>query len=364
MKANQKHAIERVYRKKEESPRIQFQKTGPMSTRLLSLHDFADLIRMKYGKTLKIFVMGHERRAFKSVELVNWTGQAFLGRREHLSAARKRAELSEPAVYLLLSDGKEDGGATEIYVGETDSFADRISSHAQNKDWWTQFIVFVSKDKNLTKAHVKYLELEIYRLAQKAIGTLMVKNEVEPSGARLPESDVAAMNEFLSNMIFVLESLSLSYLPSRIDGQDLDTSSSKKDALKSQKNENSVSLNETEFYITLPRDLSPNSTVALRSYMVLRDSMYVLKAGSFVRKESRSSFEGGAYYQLWKKIIESDQVSSIENEGILKTNRDIEFSSPSAAGAIVRAGSTNGRADWKRVSDDKSLSECELEAVD
>ena len=98
---------------------------------------------MRYGKTLKIFVMGKEPRSLKSVELVNWTGLAFLGRREHLGQARKRDELNEPAVYLLLSDGAEDSGSVDIYVGETDNFAERLNNHAQTKPWWSQFIVFV-----------------------------------------------------------------------------------------------------------------------------------------------------------------------------------------------------------------------------
>ncbi|NJL25223.1 MAG: GIY-YIG nuclease family protein [Calothrix sp. SM1_5_4] len=111
----------------------------------------------------------------KSVELVNWTGQAFIGRREHLKSVKNREELSEPGVYLLLNDGAEAGSAVDIYVGETDNFADRLTNHVQSKDFWSQFVVFVSKDKNLTKAHVRHLERELFLLAQKAIGTFNPK---------------------------------------------------------------------------------------------------------------------------------------------------------------------------------------------
>jgi len=48
--------------------------------------------------------------------------------------------------------------------------------------------------------------------------------------------------------------------------------------------------------------------------------------------------------------------------GLLKTTRDIEFRSLSAAGAIVRGGQTISRTDWKRVNDDKPLFECESES--
>ncbi len=75
---------------------------------------------------------------------MNWTGQAFIGRREHLAQVRARRELSEPGVYLLLAEGEGDGDAIEMYVGGSDNFSDRFVQHAQSKDWWTQFVVFVS----------------------------------------------------------------------------------------------------------------------------------------------------------------------------------------------------------------------------
>lgn len=48
-----------------------------------------------------------------------------------------------------------DGG-----IGEGDSVVDRIKSHAKDasKDFWTRACLVTSKDMNLTKAHVRYLE--------------------------------------------------------------------------------------------------------------------------------------------------------------------------------------------------------------
>ena len=141
---------------------------------------------MRAGRSLRVYVMGSSPRALKWVELVNWTGQAFIGRREHLAQVRARRELSEPGVYLLLSEGDGDGDAVEMYVGETDNFSERLSQHAQSKDWWSQFVVFVSKDKNLTKAHVKYLEQQLFQLGRGALGTVTLRNSQEPAGATIP----------------------------------------------------------------------------------------------------------------------------------------------------------------------------------
>lgn len=302
--------------------------------------------------------MGSDPRSLKSVELVNWTGQAFIGRREHLSQARQRDELCEPGVYFLLSDGSEDNGAIDIYIGETDNFSERLSSHAQGKDFWTQFVVFVSKDKNLTKAHVKYLEREIYRLAEKAIGTLTVQNSTIPSGSSLPESDIAAMNEFMDNIIFVLETLGLGYFPSRDVSHPIPQ-------LKNPEVVESGSADGVDFYITLPRDLVPEGHAQPRAFMYVKGNAYFLKAGSYIKSIPRQSFdEGHAYFNIWDQVIKSDAVVPTEFKGLLKTTRDIEFRSPSGAGTVARGGQTNGRTDWKRVTDDLSLKEVEAEGLE
>ncbi len=44
--------------------------------------------------------MGSDPKSLKTVELVNWTGQAFIGGREHVNQIRDRKELSEPGVYM------------------------------------------------------------------------------------------------------------------------------------------------------------------------------------------------------------------------------------------------------------------------
>lgn len=320
--------------------------------------NLTDKRSMKSGKILKVFVMGKDPRSLKSVELVNWTGQAFIGRKDHLGQVRQRDELAEPGVYLLLSDGSDDGGAIDIYIGETDNFSERLASHAHQKTYWSQFVVFVSKDKNLTKAHVKHLERELYLLAQKAIGTLIVKNSSVPSGSSLPESDIAAMSEFMDNIVFVLETLGLSYFPTQHSTEELS-----EETVQERKWSDPAMSNGMEFYITLPKKLVPEGHEQPRAFMTVRDGAYILKAGSFVRKSVREGFEGHTYHEVWAKIIASDMVEKTPYEDLLKTTKDVEFRSPSGAGAIARGGQTNGRTEWKRLSDNLPLNECEAEQI-
>ncbi|MCO5143899.1 MAG: GIY-YIG nuclease family protein [Oligoflexia bacterium] len=309
---------------------------------------------MVKGKTLKIYVMGSTPNSPRSVEMLNWTGFALLGERQHLSAIRAREELCEPGIYLLLSEANETG-LTNIYIGETEDFSKRIADHSRDKDWWNKLIVFVSKDQNLTKSHVKYLERELYFLAKKSIGNLALQNTKEAGGSVLPEADQSAMQEFLQNMLFILESLGLGYF----------SSESNQEAVASHElaiPRSSDPIEGMEFKLAMPKEIAAN----LYSKMKIHNGTYVLQKGSFIRREPRDSFEihNPSYYAFWKQIIESDAVVSSPYQGALETIRDIEFRSPSVVGSICLGRSTNGRTAWRRVSDERTLLDCQADALE
>jgi hypothetical protein len=83
-----------------------------------------------------------------------------------------------------------------VYIGEAEVVLDRLATHVSGKDFWAEVIAFTSKDDNLTKGHVRYLES---RLVQQAVedGRYAVKNAASPSLPTLPRSDRDAMEEFL-----------------------------------------------------------------------------------------------------------------------------------------------------------------------
>lgn len=165
-----------------------------------------------------------------------------------------------------------------------------------------------------------------------------------PSGSKLPEPDVCAMEEFLANMIFVLETLGfgLFLTEKRMDDPIQYTGDA------------------PTYYLTLPKDLSDDGENQ-KALMHVTDGSFVLKAGSPIRKSARDSFKSHSYFGLWQQITNSKAVRPSQNPNFLETTQDMEFKSPSAAAAVVRGGQTNGRTDWKRVSDGKPLFECELE---
>jgi hypothetical protein len=114
-------------------------------------------------KTIKVFLSDGEPTGTKIVELSNWTGISYLIPRarlkDTLTDINNRTDLDSQCVYFLI--GENESNENCIYVGEAEEFSKRITQHNLMKDFWNLVMVFASKDDNLTKAHVKYLESRI-----------------------------------------------------------------------------------------------------------------------------------------------------------------------------------------------------------
>src|SRR5690606_4287481 len=82
----------------------------------------------------------------------------------------------------------------------------RLQSHIKNKDFWDQVVLFTSKDENLTKAHVKYIEARMIELANDA-GRVALENGNAPQLSALPRADRDAMEEFLDPARILLAAL-------------------------------------------------------------------------------------------------------------------------------------------------------------
>ena len=63
-------------------------------------------------------------------------------------------------------------GGTLAYIDEADDIAARLRNHMRSvdkdKDFFERIAIVVSGDENLTKAHARFLESWIIRMAQRA----------------------------------------------------------------------------------------------------------------------------------------------------------------------------------------------------
>lgn len=105
-----------------------------------------------------------------TAEIINWTGKTIVAPRSKLSDLAKREETKRAGIYLLVGDDPENLSKKRVYVGESDNVFERLKNHQKDvtKDFWTQTVLVISKDENLTKSHVRYLESRLIELISKA----------------------------------------------------------------------------------------------------------------------------------------------------------------------------------------------------
>jgi hypothetical protein len=155
--------------------------------------------------TIKLFLVHGSPNGLRTAELSNWSGKAVAAPRTEISEILKRVELNNPGVYFL-TGVDPDSGDRAIYIGEAENVSNRLKSHA-SRDFWNSVTVFVSKDENLTKAHIRYLE-GIFIQKANDNGSAIVMNSAS-SGAKLPESDAAEMDVFLQKCLQLLPVLGI-----------------------------------------------------------------------------------------------------------------------------------------------------------
>lgn len=273
--------------------------------------------------------MGEKYKNLKTAELSNWTGKAYVGQRKHVQMLQSIDELSSPGIYLLISE-VEDSYQKKIYIGEADEVNGRISDQFKKKDWWSDFVIFISKDTNLTKSHVRYLERELYGIAVKNKTTIETTNGNTPPGSKLPISECDDMDNFNENIIFVLNNLGIL------------------DFTKTQTTNENISNNRRQesdtFYLNVP---GAKGEMAKEAKLIIIEGTYRLLADSYIRKDHVNSFSSHNYAKLRKQLEEEGFFELSESESYFKLCRDIDFKSPSAAAAIVRNSSINGRKEWK-----------------
>jgi len=276
--------------------------------------------------TIKLFLPYGDARRLRVGEVSNWTGKALAAPRTELDDLLARDEMESSGVYFLLGVNP-DTGDNLAYVGEAEIIRDRLKQH-KAKDFWTSVVVFVSKDENLTKAHIRYLENRLLQEA-KAVGRYALEN-ANTSNSKLPESDREDMEVYLSRIRQVLPVLG-SDLLSPIAGA---TKPAKQQPLLICKIKNAIATGRrTE-----------------GGFVVFAKSTAVLS----VRPSAENQYPNTI--ALRQRLIQDKTL--VEQDGVYVFTKDVEFTSPSAAAAVIHGGSANGLTAWKDKSG-KSLKELE-----
>ena len=279
---------------------------------------------MSRGYSVRVFLPFGEPQGLRIVRKSNWTGIGIVFPRTRFAQAARREELQQSGVYVLWElSGPEQ--PTPVYIGESDQLVNRLKTHNSNAaNSWTHAVAFTGmNDQILHKAHVRYLEWKMLKIASESVRCTL-QNSVSPTEPNLPEEDRVDAELYLADMMLCLPTVGVDFIIT-ITGSD---TSQKSFSLKSE-----------------------GKHVAATGYEGV--SGFVVLSGSTVAKDSVSS----APDSLKRKRSELLRDGILVDKGdFYQFSKDFVFSSPSGASSVVLGGNSNGRMVWKD-ADGRSLND-------
>ena len=264
--------------------------------------------------TIKLFLVHGDAKRLRTAELSNWTGKALAGPRSELESILVRDEAGKSGVYFLTGTDPESGRSA-VYIGEAESIRDRLKGHLE-KDFWNHITFFVSKDENLTKAHIRYLEGRLIEQAKNASRASVLNGQA--SGSKLPESDREDMEIFLERIHQLMPVLGADFL--------IPTGSS------------ASATKQHELLTCEIKGLKATGYLGPNGFVVLKGSQAVAK--------ERASTQRYPYVLTFRQKLKEDG-TLVEEGDFLRFTHDAEFTSPSAAAVVVHGGSANGLLAWR-----------------
>jgi len=263
------------------------------------------------SKALQVVIPSNNPNAMKVVTIPGWSGRSLIVPRQSIKELKELPENSKPGIYMLF--GQNESSAERLaYIGESENFFKRITSHDATKDFWDTAIIFTGE---LNRAYVKYLEHCATLLASES-KRMQMQNKVQPKENTLSDFDKLAADQYFEQMQFVLSALSYEIF------EKLDESKA----------------NAEMYYLKL-------KGADARAKLLENGNMLVL-AGSIASIHETNSFEG------WAQAARHDYLK----RGILQLTEDKEhyvftqdqlFRKPSPAAAVIAARSINGWTAWK-----------------
>lgn len=261
--------------------------------------------------SIRIFLPGGDPDGLRTIEKSGWSGAGIVVPRALMADAKQRRELTRTGVYVLVGP-PEESGLPRVYVGEGDPIKPRLEQHAAKKDFWTTCIAFTSKDENLNKAHVQFLEARLIELATQAKRCLLDNGNV-PALPTLSEADVADAEGFLAEILLCFPLLGVSvFSPMTTVPKPGKRFFAQGKGAKAEGAETPEG-----FVVVAASTAAADEAASCHGY--IRELRAALLANGVLKSE------GGKY------VFTQDYV----------------FTSPSTAAGVVLGRSANGREEWK-----------------
>ena len=272
------------------------------------------------------------------VEKSNWSGRGVMFRRADLKAALDQS-ISSPGVYVLLGDDPKGEFDSQIYVGQGEEVRRRLDQHHSDdaKEFWTNTVVFVSKDSSLNRAHILHLEARLLGLAD-AAKLVRVANGNRPAAPSLSAIVQAEAEGFLSDMlaifsVFNIEAFDEPKAPAKPKSPQRPEPTARPQM--SARPKASASTSPRRYFLKGPDAAGEGEQ---------RSSGFFVFAGATARIKETASMSS-SNRQIRKKLL---RAGVLKEEGdVYRLVEDHLFGSPSMAAVVLLSSNANGRNAWK-----------------
>lgn len=261
--------------------------------------------------SVRIFLVDGDPAGIKEVEKSNWTGVGLVFPQSLFGKAKARPELQRTGMYVLVGPG-ESAQRPRVYIGEGDPILPRLNQHELKKDWWTHAVCFTSKDQNLNKAHIQYLESRLVELAAAAKRCDLDSGNT-PQSPSLSEADRADAEGFLQDVLLCMPILGHAFFEQASQAKAL-----------------------SQRYHLSARGVKAEGYESSEGFVVL--------AGSRASLDTVPSLP--SYFVDQRQLFIKEGVLRVEPDAHVLT-QDYTFPSPSSAATAMTGRNMNGREAWK-----------------
>ncbi len=292
------------------------------------------------GKSINLFLLDGKANGRIKCTLANWTGVAYRIPRTELDKCKERTDLAQSGVYFLFGSS-DDHEKNVVYVGQAgvrkngEGILCRLLEHKRNqdKDYWTEAIVFTTSNNSFGPTEISYLEHRFCAMSVEA-DRYVVKNSNEPSPGHITEEKESELEEFIDYAKIVMGTLGHRIF---------------EPILEKMVEPGNVQSSTDNPLLYLNRR-TKKSDIMIRATGKQTNEGFVIFSGSQIETIDSST--------LPASIKQRRQNARVDVGGILQD--DMLFSSPSASAMFAIGTSANGLTEWK-TADGRTLKELEAE---
>lgn len=286
---------------------------------------------MSKGKSINLFLMDGKATGRIKCTMANWTGLVFKIPRTEIDDCKDRDDLKQSGVYFLFGISEESGKEL-AYIGQAglrnngEGILSRLIEHKRNqeKDYWTEAVVFTTSDNSFGATEISYLEHKFWLLADES-KRYIVKNLNNPNSGNLTEEKKSELEEFVDYSKIVMGALGYQIFEPLVELKSKDKINFKVDEIENC---------ELKLYLKNKINRSKNEVDA--TCIRTTEGFVVLEGSKIERSDAKS---------IRESIKIDRKNANIDENGILLES--VLYKSPSYAASFVVGGSINGLKSWK-----------------